>query len=223
MFDRLIPLIGKENLTKISKINIAIIGIGGVGGFVLESLVRTGIKNIAIFDGDNIDITNINRQIITNSSNISKSKVAEAKKHCDIINPDINIVAKQLFINENNVDLLQKYDYVIDACDDINAKVAIIKYCLENKIKIISSLGTGKRLNPTTIEITKLTKTKNDALARALRQRLRKAGVTTDIPVVYNSSLPLNNDVVVSSSIFSPAVAGIYLAYYVISDIIREI
>lgn len=100
--------------------------------------------------------------------------------------------------------------------------MAIIKYCVKNNIKIVCALGTGKRLNPEGISITKLSKTKNDALARSLRQRLRKENIKLDIPVVYHESTPLNNDKIISSSIFPPAVAGIYLAYYVINDIIKE-
>ncbi len=222
MFDRLISLIGKDNLDKIGKVNVAIVGIGGVGGFTLESLVRSGIKNITIFDGDVIDVSNLNRQIITNQENVGQSKVDEAIKRCKLINSDINIVGYQENIAENNVNKLMNFDYVIDACDDINAKIAMIKYCLNNNINIVCALGTGKRLSPEGITISTLDKTVNDALARNLRQRLRKENISLKIPVVYNNSLPINNDKVIASSIFSPATAGIYLAYYVIDDIIKQ-
>ena len=209
MFDRLVGLIGKDNLDKISKVNIALIGVGGVGGFTLEALARSGIKNITIFDGDVIAESNLN-------------KVEVAIKRMKNINPSINITGFNAYINEENVNDLQDFDYVIDACDDLTAKVALIKYCVKNNIKIVCALGTGKRLNPEGISITKLSKTKNDALARSLRQRLRKENIKLDIPVVYHESIPLNNDKIISSSIFPPAVAGIYLAYYVINDIIKE-
>ena len=113
------------------------------------------------------------------------------------INPSINITGFNTYINEENINNLQGFDYVIDACDDLTAKVAIIKYCVKNNIKIVCALGTGKRLNPEGISITKLSKTKNDALARSLRQRLRKENIKLDIPVVYHESTPLNNDKII--------------------------
>lgn len=222
MFDRLISLIGIDNLEKISKMNVAIIGIGGVGSFALEALVRSGIKNITIFDGDIIDISNLNRQIIAHQENIGRSKVSEAINRCKLINPLENIVAFEEKISEDNVNKLDGFDYVIDACDDINAKIAMIRYCTSNGIKIVCALGTGKRLSPEGVVISRLDKTSNDALARSLRSRLRKENITLKIPVVYNNSIVINNDKTVSSSIFSPGVAGLYLAYYVIDDIINE-
>ena len=222
MFERLIPLIGKDALNDLKKINVAIIGIGGVGGFATEALVRCGISNITIFDGDVIDITNLNRQIISNNANIGKCKVEEAIKRYKMINSDINIVGYQENIDENNVYKLNNFDYVIDACDDTRAKVAIIKYCINNNIKIVCALGTGKRLSPEGILLTRLDKTKNDALARTLRTKLRKENISLKIPVVYNSKVALNKDKTISSSIFSPGVAGLYLAYYVIDDVVKE-
>ena len=222
MFDRLISLIGNENLEKINNVRVCLIGVGGVGGFTLEALVRSGINNITIYDGDIIDKSNLNRQLITDSTNIGEEKIDVAIKRCKLINADINIKGFSYNITPDNVLELKEYDYVIDACDDINAKVAIIKYCINNNIKIVCALGTGKRLSPMGVKICTLDKTNNDALARSLRQRLRKENISLKIPVVYNSDLPINNDKVIASSIFSPATAGLYLAYYVIDDIIKE-
>ncbi len=222
MFDRLIGLIGKDNLNKLSKVNIALIGVGGVGGFTIEALIRSGIKNITIIDGDVIDITNLNRQIIALNDNIKESKVNVALKRAKSINPYINITGINAYINAENVNQLHNFDYVIDACDDLSAKIAMIKYCTKNNIKIVCALGTGKRLNPEGIRITKLNKTKNDPLAKRLRQRLKKENISLDIPVIYHENIPLNNDKVISSSIFPPAVAGIYLAYYIINNIINS-
>ncbi len=222
MFDRLINLIGEDNFAKVTDINVAVIGIGGVGGFALEALIRSGINNITIFDGDKIDISNLNRQIISNSLNINEYKVDEALKRAKSINPEINIKACNIFINSANVDTLKDYDYIIDACDDIKAKVAIIKYCLNNNIKLICALGLGKRLDPSKVTITRLDKTSNDPLAKKLRQILRKEGYSLKIPVVYHEDLPLNNETLIASSIFPVAVAGTYLAYYVVSDILNK-
>ena len=127
MFDRLISLIGNENLEKINNVRVCLIGVGGVGGFTLEALVRSGINNITIYDGDIIDKSNLNRQLITDSTNIGDEKIDVAIKRCKLINPDINIKGFSYNITPDNVLELKEYDYVIDACDDINAKVAIIK------------------------------------------------------------------------------------------------
>lgn len=222
MFDRLISLIGQDNLEKISNVKVCLIGIGGVGGFTLEALVRSGINNITIYDGDIIAESNLNRQIITDSTNIGANKVDVAIKRAKMINSNLSIVGYASKITPDSVSKLKGYDYIIDACDDINAKVAIIKYCLNNNIKMVCALGTGKRLSPEGITITTLDKTTNDALAKVLRNRLRKDHLSLKIPVVYNNSLPINHDKVIASSIFSPGTAGLYLAYYVINDIIKK-
>ena len=222
MFDRLINLIGEDNLIKIKNANIALVGVGGVGGFVLEALIRSGINKITIYDNDYISLSNLNRQIISNIDSIGQEKVNVAKKRMRKINPDIKIKICNTKITSNNVNDLNGFDYIIDATDDVLAKVAMIKYAKDNNIKIISALGTGKRLDPTSIELTMLDKTYNDPLAKKMRNLLGKENIKLNIPVVYASNKPLNNDVIISSSIFPPAVAGIYMAYYVINDIIKE-
>ena len=222
MFDRLINLIGEDNLEKIKKSNVVLVGVGGVGGFVLEALVRSGITKITIYDNDCISLSNLNRQIISNIDNIDNEKVKEAKKRIKKINPDVKLKIYNTKISNENIDILKDFDYIIDACDDVLAKVAMIKYAKENAIKIICALGTGKRLDPTHIELTTLDKTYNDPLAKKIRNLLGKEKIKQDIPVVYASNKPLNNDVVIASCIFPPAVAGIYMAYYVIDDIIKE-
>ena len=222
MDERLISLIGEENVEKINKTKVILVGIGGVGGIALEALVRSGINNITIYDNDKFVLSNLNRQIISNTNNIGHYKVKEAIKRMKSINPEIKIKGISEAITKDNVKDLVYSDYIIDACDDLDAKVALIKYAKKNNVKIISALGTGKRLNPTGVVITTLENTQNDALAKKLRGMLRKEEIDLDIPVVYASDTPLNNDRIVASSIFPPAVAGLYLAYYVIDDIIKE-
>lgn len=222
MYDRLVGLIGNDNLNKLKNAHILLVGVGGVGGFALESLVRSGIGNITIIDGDIIAKSNLNRQIISNSTNIGKSKIEEAKKRALSINPDINIDAKCIYINEDNINKLERYDYIIDACDDSKAKLLLMKYAEDNNIKLISALGTGKRLNPQNVIISRLDKTINDPLAKKIRYEAKKLGLNTKIPVVYACDMPLNNENTISSAIFAPSVAGIYLAYYVINDIITS-
>ena len=153
--NRLEALIGKNNLEKIKNLNILIIGIGGVGGYTLESLVRMGISNITIIDKDIIDSSNLNRQIITNQKNIGNKKVTEAKKRALSINKNIIINDLYIFLNENNINEieLEKYDYVIDTCDTISTKILLINKCLEKNIKIVSSMGAAKRMDVTKIEL----------------------------------------------------------------------
>ncbi len=223
MFERLIPLIGENNLKKIENTKILLVGIGGVGGFTLEALVRSGFKNITIIDGDTIEESNLNRQIITNQDNISKDKTDEALNRYLLINPNLNLKAINIFLTKENFHawINEDYDYIIDACDDIDIKVELIRYAEEKQIKIISALGTGKKLNPKYLEITKLNKTENDALAKKLRQRLRKENLSLNIPVVFSKETSIDTKNIIGSCIFVPSVAGIYLANYVFMDIIK--
>ena len=172
MFARLEKILTKEKFVKIKNLNILLIGIGGVGGYTLEALVRMGVENITIVDYDVIDITNLNRQIITTNENIGNSKVLEAKKRALSINPNINITTIDENINKDNYLSLFKthYDFVIDACDTITTKLLLIEYCIQNRVKIVSCMGTGNRLNPTKLEITNIWETSNDPLAKVIRK-----------------------------------------------------
>ena len=221
MFDRLIKLIGEDNLNKLLNTRVLLVGVGGVGGFALESLVRSGIGHITIVDGDTYEQSNINRQIGSNSSNIGKYKVEEEVNRIKNINPSIDIVGKIENIDANNIVNYNDYDYIIDACDDINAKILLIKLAIDNNIKIICSCGSGKRLDPSKVQVSRLDKTYNDPLAKVLRSKLKKEGITTKIPVIFSSELPINNDTTISSMISVPATCGIYLANWVIKDIIK--
>ena len=222
MFDRLIPLIGTANLEKIKNTKILLVGVGGVGGFTLEALVRTGFLNITIIDGDIIEESNLNRQIITNQENIGNLKVEEAINRYTSINK-VNINAIDVMLTKDNFKeyINEYYDYIIDACDDLAIKVELVRYARKNNIKIISALGTGKRLNSAYLEITTLAKTENDPLARKFRSMIRQANLDLNIPVVFSKEASINTNNVIGSAIFVPAVAGIYLANYVFLDIIK--
>ena len=223
MFDRLIPLIGSKNLDKIKKAKILLIGIGGVGGFVLESLIRSGFRDITVIDGDTIDKSNLNRQIITNIKNIGNSKVEEAYSRYAEINEDIELKVINVMLSKDNFSkyINEYYDYIIDACDDLKIKLELIRYSQLNHIKIISALGTGKKLDPKYLEITTLAKTENDPLARKLRYLARKENLDLNIPVVFSKEKPIDSKNILASCIFVPAVAGIYLANYIFLDIIK--
>ena len=223
MFERMIPLIGEDYLNKIKNAKILLAGIGGVGGFALEALIRSGFSNITIVDGDTIDLSNLNRQILTNEENIGKPKVQEAYKRYTSINHNINLKLIDVMLTKDNFNrfINEDYDYIIDACDDLDIKLELIRYAQNKQIKIISALGTGKKLDASYLEITTLDKTENDPLAKRLRQRIRKENLDLKIPVVFSKENALDTGSVIGSCIFVPAVAGIKLANYVFLDIIK--
>ena len=221
MFERVITFMGEENLNKFKNTTVLIVGLGGVGGYAFESLLRSGIGNFILIDYDNIDPSNLNRQIITNQNNIGKSKVEEAKKRGLSINPNCNIISEKLFLDKNTIKYLEKYhiDYIIDACDSVEAKKLLIDYSLDNNIKLIASMGTANKIDPTKLEIIDIRKTSYDPLAKTLRKYVLSKKTNKKIMVVSTTEKPIRKDVL-SSLVFVPASSGILLAKYVISDII---
>ena len=223
MFDRIISLIGLNKFKELEKKKVLIIGCGGVGGYALETLVRSGISNIDIVEFDKIDITNLNRQIITNQQNIGLSKGQEAKKRAQSINKNININLYEIFLDESNIKniLSNNYDYIIDACDTINTKIEIIKFCVNKNIKLISCMGTAKKIDPTKLSITTLDKTNYDPLARLLRKKVKDLKINKKINVVSSTEQIIESYNLVSF-IMVPATAGILCAKYIICDIINS-
>lgn len=225
MFDRLKLIMDNKVLNKIQNLNVLIVGIGGVGGNALESLVRFGVKNITIIDKDVIDITNLNRQLITTNNNIGNSKVEEAIKRAELINPDINITGINEFLDKNNIAniISNKYDYVIDACDTVTTKLDIMKICQKLNIDFITCLGTGNRFDPTKLAITKLSKTTGDPLAKVLRKLVKDNKLKDNINVVWSSELPIKTGGrTPGSNSLVPNVAGIYCASYIINNEIKK-
>lgn len=226
MFDRTLKIIDEQILETIQKQKILLVGVGGVGGFALESLVRLGFQNITIVDADNFEESNLNRQIISTRENIGKPKVEEAKKRALSINPNAIITTHNVFLKEENMDTILKenYDYIIDACDTITTKYLLIKKALEENTKIISCMGTGNRLNPSKVTITRLDKTNNDPLASAMRTILRKNNISLKVPVVWSSEIPKKSkEKAVGSIILVPAAAGLQLVYYILNDLINRV
>lgn len=224
MFDRLELLIGNENLNKLKNTHVLVLGLGGVGGYAVESLVRSGIGEITIVDSDTIDITNINRQIIATSENIGKYKTEEFKKRIYSIRKDIKVHTITKFIEENNIDLIvnNNIDFIIDACDSIKTKQVLIKKCLDLDISFITCTGTGNRLNPSALKITYLNKTSGDPVAKILRKYIRDNNINANIPCVCSTEVPKRKGKVISSNSFVPPSAGLLLASYVINKIIKE-
>lgn len=226
MDDRILKLIDKDTFDKIQNLKVLIVGVGGVGGYVLEALVRSGVLNITIIDKDKIEESNLNRQIISLKSNITRSKVEEAKIRALNIRSNANIIAIEKFLTKDNlIDTLNniKYDYIIDACDNVTVKVELIDYALKNSINIISCVGTGNRFNPEELEITTLNKTYNDPLAKVMRKLLKERHIKDKVTVCWSKELPLKIDSrTPGSMIFVPASAGILIASYIIRKEINK-
>lgn len=225
MFDRLELLIGKDSLEEIKKKHIVVLGLGGVGGYAVESLIRSGIENITIIDNDIIDITNLNRQIIATNDNIGNLKTDEFEKRILSINKNVKIKKVNQFITQENIDSIfnEKIDYFIDACDTIKTKELIISKCIEKSIKSITCLGTGKRLNPEKLKICDIRETKYDPLARIIRKYVKDSGINNKVMCCYSEEQPIKIDSnKIASSIFVPSSAGILIASFVINDIIKN-
>ena len=220
---RLEKMIDSNKLEKIKNTSVLIIGIGGVGGNALEAIVRMGVNNIIIVDNDIIDITNLNRQLISLKSNIGEYKVDAAIKRVKDINSDCNIIGINKFIDKSNINFLFNYkiDYVIDCCDTISTKIVLIEECLKRNIKFISCMGTGNKFHPEMLEIAELKKTSYDPIARILRNKFKK--IKDKIMVVYSKEKSISiNDRIPGSNSLVPSCAGILCASYVINNIIKE-
>ena len=171
-YARILKLISEDKLKSIQNKKIVLIGVGGVGGFALETLVRFGLKNIIIIDNDTVDITNLNRQVISNYEVLGEEKVKVAKARALSINPNGCFTVHSVFLNKENI---REYisldtDYILDCCDTVTTKMALIMYAKEQRIPIISAMGTGNRLDPSKIVITDIYKTNNDPLAKIMRR-----------------------------------------------------
>lgn len=223
MFDREIRLIGIDKYNLIKSKTVAIIGLGGVGGYALETLVRSGIESIILVDYDTIDISNINRQIIATTKNIGMKKIESAKLRALEINPNCKITTLDLKLNEDNIDSLFnfKIDYIIDACDTISVKKRLILECHKRKIKLISAMGSGNKLDPTKFSICDIRKTSYDPIAKIIRKFVIENKIKEKVMVVSSTEAQKKIEGVISSISYVPSVVGIYLTTYVINDIIK--
>lgn len=226
-FNRLINLIGLEKFDQFSNKKIAILGLGGVGSFAAESLVRSGIKEVLVVDYDLVDPTNINRQIIALDSTVNQSKVEVFKSRALDINPEVIITTIKEKISAVNINeiLGKDIDYVLDCVDDLQAKFAIAEYCVNQKIKLISAMGFANKMHPEQIKIAKLNQTKVCPLAKAYRRKIKLAGYPLNIDVVYSEETPVKplDANVLGSNSFCPSVAGLVMSSYVVNQILGEL
>lgn len=237
-FSRTELLIGKDNLLKLKNCTILIFGIGGVGSFATEALARSGIGNLILVDNDVVSISNLNRQIIANLNTIDKPKVEIMKERIKSINPDCNVITHQTFVNQDNLlEIIHgNINYVVDAIDTVSSKLSLITLCKDKNIPIISSMGTGNKLDPTRFKIADIYETKICPLAKVMRYELRKRNIS-DLKVLYSEEVPIktksNKEGAISdtkgarkkitpgSISFVPPVAGMIIASQVVKDILK--
>ena len=217
MFERIQKLYTEEEFRKIQELNVLLIGVGGVGGYTLEALIRSGITKITVIDYDIFEISNINRQILSTAATLGKYKVEIAKQRALQINPKIEIepINKKLNKEDISLDLLKKYDIIVDACDDVEVKAKLLIECAKNKINFISCMGTGNRFQPELLEILPLKKTQNDPLAKKIRHEVREYKEALNMPVVCSKELPIKG-IGVGTCCPVPMAAGALLASYVL-------
>lgn len=240
-------LIGKDALDKLAKSKVMVFGVGGVGSFTVEALARAGVGNLILVDDDTVCLTNLNRQIHATYKTISKNKVEVMKERVLSVNRNCNVETIQVFVTTDNLEEIipDDVDYVVDAIDTVSAKIALAVYCEQKGIKLMSSMGTGNKLNPAEFKVADIYNTKVCPLAKVMRYELRKRGVKK-LKVVYSEEMPRKpkvEDVVTcktgcvctggtkkcsakrqipGSVSFVPPVAGMIIASEVVKDLIKE-
>lgn len=235
--------LGQEGLNLLKNSTVAVLGIGGVGSFAAEALARSGVGRLVLVDKDDVDITNVNRQIHALLSTVGQQKVELMRDRVKEINPECEVIALKMFYTEETYEQFFSYglDYVIDASDTIMYKIHLMKECLKRNIKMISSMGAANKMDPTRFQIADISKTHTDPLAKVIRTKLRKEGITKGIPVVFSDESPIviredvrkvvgNDEAKIrkakmppSSNAFVPSVAGLIAASWVVRDIVRDI
>lgn len=235
--------IGKEGLEIMKNSTVAVLGIGGVGSFAAEALARSGVGRLILIDKDDVDITNVNRQIMALLSTIGQPKADLMKARIKDINPDCEVIALKMFYTEETYEQIFAYplDFVVDASDTIVYKIHLMKECLKRKIPVISSMGAANKMDPTRFQIADISKTHTDPIAKVIRTRLRKEGIRKGIPVVFSDESPIiireevrkvvGNDqaeirkaqMPPSSNAFVPSVVGLIMASYVVRKLLAGI
>lgn len=233
-FVRTAMLIGEENVRKLNYARVAVFGVGGVGGYVVETLVRCGVGALELVDNDVVSTSNINRQIIALHSTVGMAKTQAAKARALDINPDCKITTRECFFLPENADTFDfsTYDYVVDAIDTVSGKIALIERAKKAGTPVISAMGAGNKLDPTAFKVADVSKTNVCPLARVMRRELKKRGID-GVKCVYSEEMPVErqtdenagektaeNKPIPASIAFAPSVMGIILASEVVKDLI---
>lgn len=242
-FSRSELAIGTEGLEKLKNTTVAILGVGGVGSFAAEACARSGVGRIILVDKDNVDITNVNRQLVAYLSTVGKSKSGVMKERIADINPACEVIDMHMFYTDETSEQFFDLgiDYVIDASDTVIYKIHVMKECLKRNIPIISSMGAANKMDPTRFKITDISKTHTDPLAKVIRTKLRKEGIKKGVTVIFSDESPIvvRPDVVdhvgkpdaairkakmpPSSNAFVPSTVGLFAASWVINTILKDI
>lgn len=218
-------------IEKLKSLKVLVVGVGGVGAYAAEMLVRAGLGNITIVDGDTVNVTNLNRQLIALCSTVGKPKTEVLSQRLKDINLDLNIEVIDKFLTVDDIEGLfanTTYDYVVDAIDTVAPKVALISHCLFNKVKIISSMGAGGRIDPSQVQYADLSETYHDGLAKAVRTKLKEQGIRKGLKVVWSPEQPSKSALKLTSDIknkkssygtvsYMPCIFGCYLAAAIIN------
>ncbi|MEA1874780.1 MAG: tRNA threonylcarbamoyladenosine dehydratase [Bacteroidota bacterium] len=227
-------LIGKESVLKLNQTHIFIAGLGGVGSWAAEHLIRAGIGEITIVDADIITESNLNRQLLALHSTVGMNKVDVMKRRLTDINPNLIVHAQKEFLSETNREKLLSgtYDYVLDCIDTLTPKINIITFCLEKELPLISSLGSGAKMDPLAVKISDISKSHNCMLGRMLRKRLHKLGIYKGFKVVFSDELPNKEAVILEKGLnkksnagtisYLPAIFGSMMAGEVIQNILKR-
>ena len=219
-------LIGEENVKKLISACVTVFGAGGVGSYVIEALARAGIGSITVVDGDTASVSNINRQLIADTTTLGMKKSDIACERIRRINPNCNAVSICEFADgENTFSIIESShpDFIVDAIDCVPTKLLIAEYAADNNIPMIASMGTGNKLDPSKLQISDISKTSVCPLARVMRQKLRQKGIN-HLPVLFSTEMPVKTDCRVPASIsFVPSAAGLIIAAYVVRKIIGDI
>lgn len=218
-FSRMEGLIGKDGIKKISESAVMIFGIGGVGSFAAEALARAGIGRIVLVDSQDIELTNINRQIHATHDTVGTAKTEAMKDRLLRINPKLNVTTYKIFFGPDDDRIsFSGFDYIVDAVDTIAAKISIIENAKKAGVPVISCMGAGNKLDPTRFKVADISKTSVDPLAKVIRKELKKRGIAS-VKTVFSDEIPLSKNVPPSSVSFVPSVAGLIMAGEVIKDI----
>ena len=221
-FARTELLIGKEGIEKLQKATIAIFGIGGVGSYTVEALARAGVGNFILVDNDEVSITNLNRQLIATHKTIGMAKVDVAKERILEINPNAKVTTyKEFFLPATEGIIDENISYIVDAIDTVTAKLELVERANKYNVPIISSMGTGNKLDPTRFEVTDITKTSVCPLAKVMRKELKQRGIKK-LKVLYSKEETKKIQNPPASISFVPSVAGLIIAGEVIKDLIKE-
>ena len=222
--DRLTILIGEQGVNRLAAAKVAVVGLGGVGGQAAEAIARSFVGSLVLVDGDKVNASNCNRQILASAKTVGKEKALVAADRVKEINPDAKVLAQPLFVTAENVASLPIWDAdcVVDAIDDVDAKVALIKEARARGVKIVSSMGAANRFDPMAFKVADISETHTCPLAKKIRKLLAEQGITKGVTVVYSTEKPLSFGGALGSNAFVPPAAGLLVASAAVNLLLKD-